>query len=138
MIDSNAWQVVWEKPYIGRFYDSGPLPKDAAGRLWMKMQNDMMRYGNGFEYALDLRPYPEGIGCGVKRVCDAHVFEEWIRESHRLPQDARTLKQLNVKNVLYSLTCGFYRAWSFDFEDASSYEKRGVYCDCEGNGEDVA
>jgi hypothetical protein len=61
------------------------------------------------------------------RVSDARIFDEYVRETHAIPQDVDVWKKLSVVNVMYSYMHGMYKAVSFDFKDGSSYERGKVY-----------
>jgi hypothetical protein len=65
-----------------------------------------------------------------ERISDAACFDEWVRESHRLPdvKDVKLLRSLNVTGFGMRLTgSGGYKVVYFDFKDESSYEHGKVY-----------
>jgi hypothetical protein len=64
------------------------------------------------------------------RISDAACFDEWVRESHRLPdvKDVKLLRSMNVTGFGMRLTgSGNYKVVYFDFKDESSYEHGKVY-----------
>lgn len=64
------------------------------------------------------------------KLSDAAIMDEWIRESHRLP-DVRDTKLLRDMNVIgFGMTynaMGYFKPSYFDFADGSSYEHAVVY-----------
>lgn len=63
-----------------------------------------------------------------RKLTDAEIFDEYVKETHKIPQDPEVWRKLNVVNVLYTWDeQGFYKAHAFDFKDDTSYEGRKVY-----------
>ncbi len=69
------------------------------------------------------------------KICDAHVFEEWLGWSTFLPTDGSTLVNMNVENVLFTRMGGidgpYLGVWSYDFKDDSTYQRFNVFCSCD-------
>jgi hypothetical protein len=76
------------------------------------------------------KEFMEAMQQEASKVTDADCFDEWVRESHRLPdvKDMKLLRQLNVRGFGFGLQAsGNYKALYFDFADGSSYEHGKVY-----------